>query len=331
LIGLRQERACCVDGFASVAFELSVMQVEHDAREIVEPERGRDARVSQRFGPRRARLRSCHVRSHEQRVGPEELPRAPAEARDVEVEELVARPETRASAPLTVVAQVLEVPQHEAVVTEEPIELPEQRLRLVHPVELDFGLYRDHTFERSSRASEHVELGSLGVELDEVDTVDAALRAPVVQGDEVDLPAVRQALNLESGMAVDDLVDGLVERRAGGFARDVERGRARLGSERARHDLHPRAIVVALAQQLALVLVGLEPDRVATIAELLPGVGESPPASDVGDDDRLVEEAGQDRCDLRRRSCGVVGAHRSGLIAVIAQRTLVPSQQRRRG
>ena len=99
-------------------------------------------------------------------------------------------------------------------------------------------------------------------------------------------------------MAVDDVVERLVERRARRLARDVDRLGARLPTEALRDDLDPGAVVVPLPQRFALFLVGLEPDGAATAPELLPRVGEPPPATHVGDHDRLLEQIAQDGRDF---------------------------------
>ena len=206
--------------------------------------------MSKRLAPVGRGLRSGDIGAHEEGVGPEQLAGAPIEAGGRRrSQQLIAALEPRARAALAMVAHVVEVPQHEAAVTEEPVDVAEQRLPLVHAVELDLGLHRDDAVQGAGGAPEDVELRSLRVELDEVDAVHAAAPAPLVERDDLDLLVVGQPLGLETRVAVDDVVERLVERRARRLAGDVDGLRARLPTEALGDDLDPGAVVVTLPQR----------------------------------------------------------------------------------
>src|ERR671935_92317 len=76
------------------------------------------------------------------------------EAGRVEVIDVERRPHADARTMLTVVTQVVEVPQHEAPVAEEPVDIAEERLALVHGIELDLGLDDRDGLEDALRAAQ---------------------------------------------------------------------------------------------------------------------------------------------------------------------------------
>jgi hypothetical protein len=208
VIRFGQHRAHPLDRLAVLAVQFAVVHVERQAGEVVEPERGRHTRVAQGFAPFSRCLRTGDVTAYEQGIRPEQLTRPAGELSDVKVEELGAPAQSGTGATLTMMAEVLEVPQHKPAVTQKPVDVSEQRLRGVHPVELHFRLHRDHALEHAGRASEHVELRALRVELDQVDPADALPGAPVVERNELDLlrdqpwvEIVAHALGREAGTA----------------------------------------------------------------------------------------------------------------------------------
>ena len=83
---------------------------------------------------------------------------------------------------------------------------------------------------------------------------------------------------------------GRVDRATLAVPRQVERRQAALGAEGDRDEPHPLVAPVDLAEAGALLLVGLEADGQALLAQPVPGLGEAPAGADVDHDEALRKE-----------------------------------------
>jgi len=101
-------------------------------------------------------------------------------------------------------------------------------------------------------------------------------------------------------MASDHVGDAGEQRAPARVFGDVQRGVAGVGTEPFCYKTYLGIGAIQIGQSSAFALVGVEPDDLRSVTESFPCLGESPPATDVDNHQRLLEQPGEGRSEIGR-------------------------------